>query len=69
MRRFEEASGIGHTKAYELIGAGEIETVKIGRRRMVIMASYKRYLVRLRKQQGGVVGKSPNPRARRTAAE
>lgn len=27
--------GIGHTKIYELIGAGKLQTVKIGRRTLV----------------------------------
>jgi excisionase family DNA binding protein len=33
--------GIGRTNFYELVAAGKIETVKIGRRRLVHMASLK----------------------------
>jgi excisionase family DNA binding protein len=31
----KKALGIGHTKIYELIGAGQLETIKIGRRTLV----------------------------------
>lgn len=33
MKEIEGALNISHTKAYELINAGEIKTLKIGRRR------------------------------------
>jgi hypothetical protein len=32
-------SGLGHTKLWELIGDGTLETVSVGRRRLVIYAS------------------------------
>ena len=31
----KKALGIGHTKIYELIGAGKLDTVKVGRRTLV----------------------------------
>ena len=31
----KKALGLGHTKIYELIGSGKLETVKIGRRTLV----------------------------------
>ena len=34
-----QLTGIGRTKLYELIGSGEIESVKIGRSRHIIVAS------------------------------
>ncbi len=34
--------GIGRTRFYELVGAGQITTVKIGRRRLVHMESLQR---------------------------
>ena len=34
-----EASGIGRTKLYELIGNGRLETTTIGRRRLVLVGS------------------------------
>ncbi len=39
---------VGHTKLYELIGAGEIETVKIGAKTCVVVASAVAYVERLR---------------------
>ncbi len=40
--------GIGRTTAYKLIGAGEIETVQIGARRLVVVESIDNYVHRLR---------------------
>jgi excisionase family DNA binding protein len=34
-----EAAGIGRTKLYELIQSGEVESVQIGRRRLVLVRS------------------------------
>jgi excisionase family DNA binding protein len=34
-----EATGLGRTKLYELIGAGRIVTTTIGRRRLVVVRS------------------------------
>src|SRR5579875_40713 len=34
-----EATGLGRTKLYELIGAGCIDTTTIGRRRLVLVSS------------------------------
>ncbi len=31
----KEALGIGHTKIYELIASGDLQTIKVGRRRLV----------------------------------
>ncbi len=31
----KKALGIGHTKIYQLIGTGQLETIKIGRRTLV----------------------------------
>ena len=48
VRQFLAAAGIGHTMLYELIGAGEIESVKIGKRRLIIVQSYLDLLARRR---------------------
>lgn len=37
-----KATGLGTTKIYELIGSGQLETVKIGRRTLVKVASVRR---------------------------
>lgn len=39
---------IGKTKLYELIGAGELETIHIGRRTLVLQASIDALIQRLR---------------------
>ena len=46
---FMATTGLGRTKAYELIGNGEIETVTIGRRRMIPAASLGAWIERLRR--------------------
>jgi excisionase family DNA binding protein len=40
--------GIGRSHVYELLGIGELESVKIGRRRMVLVDSIDAYIERLR---------------------
>jgi excisionase family DNA binding protein len=40
--------GIGKTKTFELIRAGELETVRIGRRRLIPAAAIDEYVDRLR---------------------
>jgi hypothetical protein len=46
--QFLAAAGISRTVLYELIGAGEIESVKIGNRRLIVVQSYLALLDRLR---------------------
>jgi len=41
-------TGIGRSKLYELIGAGEIETIKVGSSRLVIVSSLKEFVERHR---------------------
>ncbi|MGH7087669.1 MAG: hypothetical protein ACREFQ_02080 [Stellaceae bacterium] len=65
---FCRASGIGHSRVYALINAGEIGSVLIGRRRLVLVQSYRDYLDRLQKEESAPLP-SPNPRARRQMAE
>ena len=38
--------GIGRTKLYELIGSGELQTVKIGRATLITMSSLRRLFER-----------------------
>jgi excisionase family DNA binding protein len=45
------ALGIGRSKLFELIAAGEIETVQIGRSRRVPAQALEEYVARLRQQQ------------------
>ncbi len=64
---FQRVAGIGRSQQYDLIAAGEIESVLVGRRRLIIMSSYAAYLERQRqKEAAGEIGvPSPNPRAGR----
>ena len=41
---------IGKTKLYELIAAGELETIHIGRRTLVLQASIEALVERLRRE-------------------
>ncbi len=40
-----EATGLGRTKLYELIGAGHVDTTSIGRRRLVVVRSLRALLL------------------------
>jgi excisionase family DNA binding protein len=42
--------GLGRTKFYQLINAGEFETVTIGDRRLIVRNSIVEYVDRLRKK-------------------
>jgi hypothetical protein len=42
------AIGLGNTKFWGLLASGEIESVKIGRKRLVVWSSLKNYVERLR---------------------
>jgi excisionase family DNA binding protein len=52
--------GIGKTKIYELIGAREIEIIKLGRATLIIRASLEAFIER----QRGPVAAMPTPRKR-----
>ncbi|WP_216822358.1 helix-turn-helix domain-containing protein [Sphingorhabdus sp. EL138] len=41
-------TGIGRSKLYELIGAGEIETIKVGSSRLVMVSSLQDFIDRRR---------------------
>lgn len=43
-----KALGCGRSKLYELIAAGELESFSIGRRRVVVAASLRKLVKRLR---------------------
>jgi excisionase family DNA binding protein len=45
--------GIGRTAIYELIEAGKLRTVKIGRRRLVPIESIEEFVAVLREDGGG----------------
>lgn len=49
-----QASGIGRTTLFALIRAGELHSIKIGRRRYIPTAALRDYLDQLRAEQNGV---------------
>lgn len=56
MLRLPEASsvsGLSRTKLYELMASGELESVKVGRRRLVPAEALAAYVERLRTQRSG----------------
>jgi excisionase family DNA binding protein len=36
--------GIGNTKLYELINSGDLDTIRVGRRRLITVASIERFV-------------------------
>lgn len=44
--QFCRASGLGLTKVYALINSGALQSVNIGRRRLIIVDSYRRLIER-----------------------
>ncbi len=45
--------GIGRTRLFEMLKTGELPSVKIGRRRMVLVSDIEAYVERLRDEQVG----------------
>jgi len=45
---FCRLSGIGRTRIYELIGGGSLDSITIGRRRLIVIDSYRRLIERQR---------------------
>ena len=43
-----QSLGIGRSQMYEIVMAGQVESVKIGKRRLVIAASLEPYIERLK---------------------
>ena len=48
VREFCALTGLGVTKTYELMGVGDLESIKIGKRRLIVMDSYRRLIERQR---------------------
>jgi excisionase family DNA binding protein len=62
---FCNLSGIGRSLVYELIGDGRLESILIGKRRLIVLDSYRNLVARQQQQTAGAGGvPSPNPRAR-----
>jgi hypothetical protein len=60
---FRRLSGIGRSRIYELLDAGELDSVHIGARRLILIDSYRQLLARLQAAKGDA------PRRRDRAGE
>ena len=45
---FSRATGIGRTKIYELLATQDLESIVIGRRRLILLDSYRRLIEKQR---------------------
>jgi hypothetical protein len=59
LEAFMATSGMGRTKLYQLLAAGELQSVTIGKKRLVVVQSYLDFVDR---QIGAALLPSPNPR-------
>lgn len=48
-----DATGIGRSKLYELMAAGEIESVKVGKRRLIPADALEAFVAHLRQEAAG----------------
>jgi hypothetical protein len=55
---FLRLSGIGMTAAYELFNSGRLQTIKIGKRRLVVLDSYQQLI---KQQTATPPPKTPTP--------
>jgi hypothetical protein len=46
IQQFLQLSGLGHSTAYGLINSGVLDTITIGRRRLVVLDSWRREVAR-----------------------
>jgi hypothetical protein len=62
---FCRLSGIGRSRAYEMIADGRIESITLGRSRLIVLDSYHRLVEQQRQEQAasGQRRPSPNPKA------
>jgi excisionase family DNA binding protein len=47
-----ERTGIGRSKLYQLMASGDLESVRVGRRRLIPEAALIQFVERLRAEQG-----------------
>jgi hypothetical protein len=66
--KFCEIAGIGMTKTYELLNSGELESVTVGKRRLIVLASWHRLIERQIGRPAETPAASPPRPPRRTAA-
>ena len=64
LRSFARDQKVSPQRLYDLIDNGEIESVLIGNRRHIVVASYYRMIERRRAEQEGAKLPSSNPKAK-----
>jgi hypothetical protein len=65
--QFMRLSGLGRSRVYELLTSGELDSVYIGSRRLILVDSYRRLIERER--TAGPGHRKVPPRARPASAE
>ena len=58
---FRRLSGIGRSRIYELLDAGDIESIYLGTRRLILIDSYRQLLARLQAAPKGGAPRRPRP--------
>jgi excisionase family DNA binding protein len=48
INEFCALSGLGRTKVYEMLDGGELDSIKIGKRRLILIDSYRKLIERQR---------------------
>jgi hypothetical protein len=61
---FRRLSGIGRSRIYQLLDGGELESVYIGSRRLILIDSYRKLIERQRDRRPA---SSPDPKATKIA--
>jgi excisionase family DNA binding protein len=64
---FCRISGIGRSKAYELISSGEIESIRCGNRRLIVIDSWRRLVAAAPRDLGPQPPTTPAPPPARLA--
>jgi excisionase family DNA binding protein len=64
-----ELLGIGRTYTFRLVAAGEIDSLKIGKRRMIPGDALERYIERLRSQSAAIASSPGEHRPDRQKSE
>jgi predicted DNA-binding transcriptional regulator AlpA len=66
MGEFIELSGIGRSCVYAMLRSGELKSITLGKKRMILVSSYKEILERaIREQQSYTPGRRPRGRPRK----
>ncbi len=62
---FCRLSGIGRTRVYELLGDGTLASITVGKRRLIVLESYRSLIERQRSTptRAQTPGANPSPRA------